>query len=69
MERLILEGKPRVIMSNPHSPHGYFAWPSIDRLQDGRLAVVASGFRLALIELFLDLFSCFFAGIMLYKKT
>lgn len=34
------------IMKSKHSLGG-FSWPSISRLQDGRLAVVASGFRLA----------------------
>ena len=37
----------KVICSNPTNPlNGYFAWPSVARLQDGRLAMVASGFRL-----------------------
>ena len=36
----------KVICSNPTNPmSGYFAWPSVARLQDGRLARVASGFR------------------------
>lgn len=36
----------RIICSNPTNPHhAYFAWPSVARLQDGRLAMVASGFR------------------------
>jgi len=35
----------KVICSNPYSIHRYFAWPSVARLQDGRLAMVASGFR------------------------
>lgn len=33
-------------MSNPGSLHNYFAWPSVARLQNGKLAVVASGYRL-----------------------
>lgn len=33
-------------MSNPHSKHNYFAWPTVTRLQNGKLAVVASGYRL-----------------------
>lgn len=40
-------GEPRVIMSNPASLHNYFAWPSVARLKNGRLAAAASGFRLA----------------------
>ena len=45
MKTEILE-KPRVIMSNPLSLHNYFAWPTVARLKDGRLALAASGFRL-----------------------
>ena len=41
-----LIGKPKVIMSNPHSKHGYFAWPTAVRLQNGKIAVGASGYRL-----------------------
>lgn len=36
----------KVICSNDKSIHNYFAWPTVARLQDGRLAMVASGFRL-----------------------
>lgn len=36
----------KVICSNPTNPlHAYFAWPTVARLQDGRLAMTASGFR------------------------
>ena len=35
----------RTILSNPDSPFNYFAWPTVARLPDGRLAVVCSGFR------------------------
>lgn len=44
IERL---GDAKVIMSNSDSIHNYFAWPSAAKLQDGRIAVVASGYRLA----------------------
>ena len=44
--KIIKEGEPRVIMSNPGSKHAYFGWPSAARLQNGKIAVVASGFRL-----------------------
>ncbi len=37
---------PKTIIDNPDSVFGYFAWPSIARLYDGRLAAVCSGFRL-----------------------
>lgn len=40
-----LIGKPKTIMSNSHSRHGYFAWPTASILQDGKIAVGASGFR------------------------
>ena len=33
------------IMTNRDSLHNYFGWPSVARLRDGRLAAVASGFR------------------------
>lgn len=39
--------KPRVIVSNKDSFHNYFAWPTMARLKDGRIAVAASGFRLS----------------------
>lgn len=41
-----LIGNPKVIMSNPDSRHGYFAWPTAALLQDGKIAVGASGFRI-----------------------
>lgn len=44
--KIIPLGNPEVIMSNPDSKHNYFAWPTIAKLQNGKLAVVASGFRL-----------------------
>lgn len=39
-------GEKKVIMSAPAMRNNYFAWPSAKRLQDGRIAVGASGFRL-----------------------
>ena len=36
----------RVIMHNPDSKHNYFAWPSVVRLKNGRIAVACSGFRI-----------------------
>ena len=36
----------KVICSNPNSVHhNYFGWPTVARLQNGRLAMTASGFR------------------------
>lgn len=44
--KIIKIGEPKVIMSNTKSLHNYFAWPTAARLQNGKIAVVASGFRL-----------------------
>lgn len=41
----VLESK--IMMSNDSSIHNYFGWPTVARLKDGRLAVAASGYRLA----------------------
>ena len=43
--KIKLIGKPETIISNPYSKHGYFAWPTVALLQDGKIAVGASGFR------------------------
>ncbi len=39
-------GETKTIMTNAYSRHGYFAWPTVALLQDGKIAVGASGFRL-----------------------
>lgn len=39
-------GEIKTVMSNTDSHHGYFAWPTVAILQDGKIAVGASGFRL-----------------------
>lgn len=44
--KIELIGKPKTIVSNPHSRHRYFGWPTVSLLQDGKIAVGASGFRL-----------------------
>lgn len=44
--KMELIGKPQIIMSNPLSLHNYFAWPTVARLKNGRIAAVASGYRL-----------------------
>ena len=44
--KIVRLGEPKVIMSNPDSKHDYFAWPTAIRLKNGKIAVVASGFRL-----------------------
>ena len=45
MKKIALKDQ-RVIMSNPMSVHNYFAWPTVTRLKNGALALVASGFRM-----------------------
>ena len=45
--KIELLGSPQVIMDNPGSLHNYFAWPTVTRLRDGRIAAAASGYRLA----------------------
>ena len=44
--KIELIGDKKIIMSAPETQNNYFAWPSAKRLQDGRIAVGASGFRL-----------------------
>ena len=39
-------GKEQIILSNPYSLHKYFAWPTVCRLQNGKIAVTSSGYRL-----------------------
>ena len=38
-------GGVQTVMSNPDSHHGYFAWPTVAKLQNGRICVGASGYR------------------------
>ena len=44
--KVVTIGDVKTIMSNPDSKHSYFGWPTATRLQNGKIAVVASGFRL-----------------------
>jgi len=44
--KIIPIGKPEIVMQNPDSRHNYFAWPTVARLQNGKIAVTASGFRM-----------------------
>ena len=44
--KIVKIGDPKVIISNRDSYHNYFAWPTVAKLQNGKVAVVASGFRL-----------------------
>lgn len=43
--KIIKIGEAKIIMQNPASNHNYFGWPTAAKLQNGRIAVVASGFR------------------------
>ena len=36
---------PKVVMTNTESHHAYFAWPTIAKLQNGKICVGASGYR------------------------
>ena len=44
--KINLKGELKTIMSNPESKFNYFGWPSVARLQNGKIAVVASGYRM-----------------------
>lgn len=44
--KIVKIGDSKTIMSNPDSKHNYFGWPTVEMLQNGKIAVVASGFRL-----------------------
>lgn len=46
MRKIKLIGTEKTVMSNPMSIHNYFAWPSMVKLQNGKIAIAASGFRL-----------------------
>lgn len=50
--KIKLIGSPKIIMSNHDSKHAYFGWPTAIKLQNGRLAVGASGFRLGHLDPF-----------------
>ena len=43
--KIVRDGASETIMSHPKSAYNYFGWPTAKRLQDGRIAVGASGFR------------------------
>lgn len=44
--KIVPIGEKKIIMSAPDLKNNYFAWPSAAKLQDGRIAVGASGYRL-----------------------
>lgn len=44
--KIQLMGDVKTVMHNPMSKHNYFGWPTITRLKNGKIAAVASGYRL-----------------------
>lgn len=44
--KIELIDEPKAIIKNENSKHNYFGWPSAAKMQDGRIAVACSGFRL-----------------------
>jgi len=40
-------GELSCVMQNDNSMHSYFGWPTVAKLQNGKIAVASSGFRLA----------------------
>ena len=44
--KIELIGGVKTVMQNPTSKHNYFGWPTVARLQNGKIAAVASGYRL-----------------------
>ena len=44
--KINLKGELKTVMSNSDSKFNYFGWPSVARLQNGKIAVVASGYRM-----------------------
>ncbi len=45
MKQIERIGEPEIIMRSDIPHRDYFAWPTVARLRDGRIAVSASGFR------------------------
>ena len=45
-------GDKKTIISNPDSKYNYSAWPTVAKLQDGRIMVAASGMRTAHVDPF-----------------
>ena len=43
--KIVKLGEPRIIIEAPHEKYNNFGFPTLARLQNGKLAVVASGFR------------------------
>ena len=44
--KINIKSEVKTIMSNPDSKFNCFSWPSVARLQNGKIAVVASGYRM-----------------------
>ncbi len=45
--KINLIDREKVVMSNENSIYGYFGWPTVAKLQNGTVAVVASGYRIS----------------------
>lgn len=43
--KIKLIGDSKIIMTNTENHHAYFAWPTIAKLQNGKICVGASGYR------------------------
>lgn len=43
--KILSIGEVQIVMQHDADQHNYFGWPTVARLQDGRIAVTASGFR------------------------
>ena len=56
--KIIIKEDAKTICSNENGMHKYFGWPSVTRLKDNSLAMVASGFRLSHICPFGKLIMC-----------
>ncbi len=50
--KIKLIGDVQIVQDNKNSKHNYFAWPTVTRLNNGKLAVVSSGFRTAHVDPF-----------------
>lgn len=44
--KIKLIGPAKIVMTNTENHHSYFAWPTIAKLQNGRICVGASGYRI-----------------------
>lgn len=50
--KIKLLGDVQIVQENKYSKHNYFAWPTMARLKNGKIAVVSSGFRVEHVDPF-----------------